>query len=137
MNGRFPIAIHIMTLLCHLKEQLSSDFIAGSLNINPVLVRKALKELIAQGLVVSREGKNGGYQLAKPPEAITLAEIYRSLKQEALLGVSKNAPNPDCPVGRQIKIHLDRLYEEVELKLEQQLGSTSLKAFSSQFKSEN
>lgn len=133
MNGRFPIAMHIMTLLCYAKEQLSSDYIATSLNINPVLVRKALKELIEQGLVGSREGKNGGYQLAKAPQAITLAEIYRALKPEALLGTSKNIPNPDCPVGRQIKGHLDQLYEEINLKLEHQLAGTTLKQFSGQF----
>ncbi|SEA27440.1 Rrf2 family protein [Arachidicoccus rhizosphaerae] len=133
MNGRFPIAIHIMTLLCYAKEQLSSDYIAGSLNINPVQVRKALKELIDQGLVLSREGKNGGYQLARSADIITLAEIYRSLKPEALLGISKNTPNPDCPVGRQIKGHLDQLYEQIDLKLERQLSATTLKAFCQQF----
>lgn len=57
MHGKFPIAIHIMTLLCYAEEQLSSECIAGSLNVSPVLVRKALHDLMANGLVLSRRGK--------------------------------------------------------------------------------
>lgn len=133
MNGRFPIAIHIMTVLCYNEGQLSSDLIAGSLNVNPVLVRKALRELITKGLVVSREGKNGGYQLSRAAENITLSEIYQAVRQESLLGITKNTPNPACPVGRQINGHLDQLYKEVEAQLEAQLARKTLKEFCAQF----
>lgn len=133
MNGKFPIAIHIMTLLCYQAEQLSSDFIAGSLNVNSVLVRKALKELIAGGLVISKEGKNGGYQLSRPATDIQLSEIYRSVQQNALLGTTRNLPNPDCPVGRQIAGQLDQLYHEVDAALQKKLAQKSLQTFCNQF----
>lgn len=134
MNGRFPIAIHIMTLLSYTQEQLSSDYIAGSLNVNPVLVRKALRDLMAKGLVVSKEGKKGGYLLSRSAATIFLSEVYRSVKPEAILGASRNIPNPDCPVGRQITGQLEQLYQDIERQLEAQLANQSLAEFCNRFK---
>ena len=67
MNGRFPIAVHILTLLSKSEgELLSSDYIAGSININPALARKEISNLRNHDLITSKEGKSGGYSLGKP-----------------------------------------------------------------------
>lgn len=133
-NGRFPISLHILTLLASAEgELLSSDYIAGSININPVLVRKEISNLRNHGLIESKEGKNGGATLAKPAEKIRLSEVYHAVQQASLLGNSKNKPNPDCPVGKQINQHLDRLYEEIEGALLHKLEKMSLADFLRQF----
>lgn len=135
-NGRFSISVHILTLLATAGEELMpSELIAGSININPVLVRKEISNLRDHGLVISKEGKNGGTQLAKPAGQILLSDVYAAVKQNPLLGVSKNSPNPACPVGRQINEHLEGLYEEVDKALLEKLGETTLEAFASRFKS--
>src|ERR1700744_304695 len=103
MNGRFQIAMHILTLLDHSEgELLSSDYIAGSVNANPALIRKELAVLNKAGLVSSKGGKTGGYTVAKSSKSIKLADIYQAVNQQSVLGVAKNIPNPDCPVGKQI-----------------------------------
>lgn len=133
-NNRFTIAIHTMTLLAVTKEEyLSSDYIAGSMNVHPVVVRKELAGLRRNGLVVSKEGKSGGSALAKPAEKILLSDIYQAVRESALLGGDKHSPNPDCPVGKQINQHLGSLYEAAEEALVQRLGKTTLAAFSRQF----
>ena len=133
MNGRFPIALHIMTLLCKEERLLSSDYMASSINVNPVLVRKELSNLIKSQLIQSREGKNGGYQLAKPSSEITLAGIYEAVKPSAILGQAKNQPNPKCPVGRQIMEHLNQLNNDVDQLLLQKLGDNTLQQFTNKF----
>ena len=134
MNGRFAISMHILTLLSKAAgEWLSSDFIAGSININPVLVRKEIVNLRNRGLVVSREGKNGGSLLAKPAGQIRVSDIFLATRQGAFLGTARNTPNPDCPVGKQINRHLDNLYEEAENALVQKLGDSTLEDFSRRF----
>ena len=66
-NGRFSISLHILTLLDQGKDELlSSECLAGSININPVLVRKEIANLKKHGLVESKEGKAGGFTLGKP-----------------------------------------------------------------------
>ena len=133
MNGRFPIALHIMTLLCDADGVTSSEFLAGSMNMNAVLVRKELSNLIKNKLVSSQAGKNGGYTLARPAVEITLAQIYQTVKPEAVLGHAKNQPNPACPIGKQINQHITALYEDVDNALLQKLGSTTLKVFMAKF----
>jgi Rrf2 family protein len=133
-NGRFAISLHILTLMSRSRgELLSSEYIAGSININPVLVRKEISNLRKSGLVESKEGKNGGSTLAKPAGQIRLSEIYQAVRQVALLGQNKNSPNPKCEVGKQINTHLQDLYEETEQALIQRLNKTTLADFSKKF----
>jgi Rrf2 family protein len=133
-NGRFAISLHILTLLDQANgEVLSSDYIAGSININPVLVRKELSNLRNHGMVLSKEGKNGGSYLAKSAQNITLGEVYNSVRQNSLLGNLKNTPNPQCPVGKQINKHLDNLYVDTESALIRQLSAQTLADFSRKF----
>lgn len=133
-NSRFSIAIHIMTLLTRANgELLSSDFMAGSVNINPVLVRKEISNLRKKGLIVSKEGKNGGSSLAKPANKILLSAIYEAVRQTPLLGQNRNSPNPDCAVGRQINTHLDTLFLDAEKALIARLNQKTLADFTNQF----
>lgn len=133
-NNRFSVSLHILTLLATAGDELlSSEYIAGSININPVLVRKELSNLRKHGMIETREGKAGGSILAKPAKQILLSDVYAAVRQVPLLGQNKNEPNPSCPVGKQINKHLDDLYTDVEKTLMQKLGKTSLFDFSKQF----
>ncbi len=134
MTGRFPIALHILTLLCTSEELLSSEIIADSININPVLVRKELSELSRHDLVVSSEGKNGGYTLSRPARQIRISDIYAIVKPVAVLGKAKNKPNPSCTIGKQINVHIEELYTEVEQAIDNTLGKITLAQFCKRFK---
>lgn len=135
MNARFQIAIHILTLLDHAEgEMLSSEFIAGSLNTNPALVRKEISNLRKHGLIDSKEGKGGGYTLGLSADKITLDTIYRTLKTGHLLGSSKNKPNPACPVGRQIGGEINKLYEDVDHEVLAKLSTITLSKFTEAFR---
>ncbi|MEJ5962150.1 RrF2 family transcriptional regulator [Pedobacter immunditicola] len=133
-NSRFAISLHILTLLeKSIDEYTSSEYLAGSININPVLVRKELINLRNHGFLNSKEGKNGGSYLAKSADNITLGEIYNAVKQSNLLGISKNDPNPLCPVGKQINKHLNTVYESTEQALIKELSRETLADFSRKF----
>lgn len=134
-NGRFAISVHILTLLASAENGalVPSDYLAGSMNINPVLVRKELTNLRNHGLVESKEGKGGGSALAKPAGSIRMSDIYEAVKPAALLGKSRNEPNPECTVGRQINDHLDQLYLDAEASLVKSLGKTTLAGFVARF----
>jgi Rrf2 family protein len=134
MTGQFAISMHILTLLARANgEWLTSDFLASSININPVLVRKELSNLRKKGLVLSREGKNGGSQLAKPAADIRVSDVFLATRQGPVLGTARNSPNPDCPVGKQIHTHLNNVYQEAEATLLQSLSTSTLEDFSHQF----
>lgn len=133
-NTRFSISLHILTLLAKAGDEwLSSDYLAGSININPVQVRKELVNLRNHGLVESREGKKGGSCLGKSAREIYLSDVYLAVHQQELLAKSNNKPNPHCQVGRQINSHLTHLYNDAENALLAQLKKTTLRKFVLQF----
>lgn len=134
MNAKFQIAVHILTLLHHANGELyPSEFIAGSINANAALVRKALSNLRKYGLVESKEGKTGGYTLGRPAELITLADVYAAVKSATPFGLAKNQPNPNCPIGKQVNTHVMALYRDVDLSISKHLLSISLADFSKNF----
>ena len=132
--GKFAITLHILTLLTKCPDEfLSSEYIAGSMNINPVLVRKEIGNLKKHNVVESREGKFGGTRLAKPAADISLEDVFNMTFNGVTLGYSKNDPNPDCPVGKKINKNLDVLYKSINTKISKQLKDISLLQFTSDF----
>jgi DNA-binding IscR family transcriptional regulator len=134
ISGKFAITIHILTLLSKFPDEyLSSEFIAGSMNLHPVLVRKEIANLKKNNIVESKEGKNGGTKLSKAASKISLDAIYKMTFETVSLGFSKNTPNPNCPVGKKINENLDNLYNDINEKISLQLKGISLEDFSNQF----
>ena len=131
INGRFAISIHILSLLS-MEEGLSSEYIASSININPVLVRKEISRLRKANLIETKEGKNGGSFLACSPKKITLADVYKAVYEKPLFSHSKNKPNPQCPMGVKIGEIMDEVNEKAEAALLKKLGSISIEQFVSQ-----
>lgn len=133
-NTRFSTAMHILTLLSKSQDNLmTSDWIAGSININAAIVRKEISVLRNAGLVISKQGKEGGSQLCKSPELIKLSDVFIAINESELMGKKNQNPNPDCPVGKNINQQLDVLYQQVNQQVEDFLSTKTLKDFSQQF----
>ncbi len=126
INGRFATAIHILTLLAREEGDVASSYIAGSININPVLVRKEISVLRDAGFVATQEGKNGGSRLAVRPSKIRLSDLYKIIYREGLFTHSKNMPNQHCAVGRRIGTIMDDLNVEAEQALLKRLHAISI-----------
>lgn len=59
---------------------LSAQGLAERAHLEPPTVSKLLKQLGHAGLVESFRGVNGGYRLARAPQAITVAEIVTAIE---------------------------------------------------------
>jgi Rrf2 family protein len=128
-NSRYTVAIHILTLLAHVgDERLTSEYIAGSVNTNPVVIRRILASLRRANLVVSQGGSGGGWKMTKPARGITLRDVYRAVDDGDLFPMHTKAPNPKCPVGRNIQEALSEHYQEAQLALEKELERTTIAA---------
>ncbi|ASA20865.1 Rrf2 family transcriptional regulator [Paenibacillus donghaensis] len=104
ISTRFAVAIHILTLIDSNKEGRStSEWIAGSVNTNPVVIRRITGMLSKAGLVDVRPGIAGA-RLTRKTEEVTLLQIYKAVnavEANSLFSVHEH-PNPACPVGRNI-----------------------------------
>ncbi|MEU0313387.1 Rrf2 family transcriptional regulator [Nocardioides sp. NPDC006273] len=114
-NTRFAVAVHVLTYLASCAavgrtRPVSSDELAGSTAVNPVHVRKVLGPLRTAGLVRSRPGAHGGWELAADPKTVNLAQVWQVLQgDDPVLGI--HGPNPACPVGAGVQgalVDLDR-----------------------------
>jgi len=123
-----------MTLLAKEPEKfLTSEWIAGSININPVIVRKELIILKKFGLIESRQGKDGGARILKNAVEISITEIYEAVRNSEILGKKNLNPNPKCTVGKDINKNLNVLFSETENVVQQFLMNKKLSDFMNQF----
>ncbi len=125
-SSRFPVAVHILALLAMQQRSLSSTYIAGSVNTNPVVIRRILHTLSQAGLVTTQLGSDGGATLARSPEAITLLEIHRATEAGELFGLRNSQPNQYCPCGSNIQPVLSKVFHRVEDAMQGVLGETTL-----------
>jgi Rrf2 family protein len=114
-NSQFSMAVHVLTMLAKSGEnRMKSDYLAGSVNTNPVVIRRLLGQLGQANLVVSHTGSAGGTRLSRDPKDISLFEIYRAVSCGEVFALPPNSPNRDCPVGRNIEAVLCRLQKEID-----------------------
>jgi Rrf2 family protein len=126
-SSRFTVAIHVLTLLAHDEgEQMTSEYIAGSVNTNPVVIRRLMALLRDARLVTSQVGVKGGWKLIRPPKGITLRDVYRAVEAGTLFPLHSSTPNPLCPVGRTIQSALAAHFEDAQLALEKDLERTTI-----------
>lgn len=137
-NCRFAVAVHIAAVLALAGDQpATSEWIAGSVNTNPVVIRRLLSALARAGLVRSLRGSAGGSVLARHPGAITLLEIARAVEEDEAPALHHQPPNPACPVGRGIQPVLMRVIDRAEAAREAVLATTLLSEVVAQIRAES
>lgn len=134
ISSRFAVATHLLSLLELAPEGcvLSSEKMAQSAGVNPVIVRSVSGMLRRAGLVQSRQGVVG-LHLARDASAITLLDIYRAVQPPEQLFALHARPSPDCAVGAHIQPLLQAVCQEAQGALEQRLAQTTLADFCVQF----
>ncbi len=124
ISSRFTIAIHILTCVEVFGEEykITSDFLASSIRVNAVIIRKILSQLRNAGLIEVARG-TGGTKITRPAGEITLYDVYEAvdLLEEGTLFHFHENPNPVCPVGRNIHKALDEKLECIQAAMEDEM----------------
>ena len=123
------MAVHVLALLAHRNGvPVCSEVLAGSVNTNPVVVRRLLRELQKARLVQTRKGAGFGSRLSRPARRINLGQVFRALECDVPFARPRRKPNADCPVGRGIGPVIDRVFGSAGRALEKDLARTTLAA---------
>src|ERR1041385_3188367 len=72
--------IALRHLAKHHDESVSAREIAAQYHIPAELLAKVLQRLVRKGLLVSQQGINGGYVLAKDPLKISIVDVVEALE---------------------------------------------------------
>jgi Rrf2 family protein len=129
ISSRFSVAVHILSILSIEKEKLcTSEWIAGSVNTNPVIIRRVTGMLKKAGLVNVNSGSGGAY-LLKSIEDITLLDIYKAVDvvEEGQLFQIHEEPNILCPIGANIEFVLEIILRKAQSAMEDVLKNFTMK----------
>ena len=113
--GWFRVAVQILVMLAGKDEACTSAHLAEGLDAHAVFLRRVLAQLARANLVAAREGRDGGYRLARPADQITLADVFCAIHHVA--AEATQAPPAGVvadfdPTG--VELLLDAVGQEVE-----------------------
>ena len=106
ISSRFTVALHIFTAMDVFGKdhKVTSDFLAGSIGTNPVIIRRLLTQLKNAGLITVARG-TGGCEPTKPLNEITFYDVYKAVDpgafrkesiHEGNLSFRRIQAGPDC-----------------------------------------
>ena len=124
ISSRFTVALHIFSCVDTFKDEckVTSDFLASSINTNPVIIRRILGQLRKAGLIEVARG-TGGITPTRPLSEITFYDVYKAvdpIEDDELFHFHEN-PNPDCPVGRNIHNLLNDKLDAIQKAMEDEM----------------
>ncbi|OXM86207.1 Rrf2 family transcriptional regulator [Paenibacillus rigui] len=134
ISSRFSVAVHILSIIALFPNESTGEFIAGSVNTNPVIIRKIIRLLKKAGLIAVRPGV-GGASLLKDTGEITLLDIYRAVEvaDQGELFHFHEEPNHACLVGNNIENALRDELRAAQLAMEQRLAQVTLQQLIAKF----
>lgn len=127
MTAEFLVAAHALVLLHHRREYLTSKEIAENVCTNPARVRKVLSKLKKHGLIVVRNGIEGGYALGKEGGLITLGDVFSAMDESFIKQKWRSGDiDRGCQVSSGMAPLMDALLEDVDRAATEQLNKTTI-----------
>ena len=129
ISSRFTIAIHILACIHVFGKdyKITSEFLASSINVNPVIIRKILSQLKNAELIRVARG-TGGASMVRTADEITFYDVYEAvdlIEKGDLFHFHEN-PNANCPVGRNVHAVLDSKLDNIQTAMENELAKITL-----------
>ena len=117
LSMKCSVAVHCLLFIWEArgKARVTSTLLAQSTGCNPVVIRNILSALKKAGLITVPRGQ-GGAELCRDPEQITLYQIYAALEPQGLTSLIGIHPcdGRACPVAQNIRRVLRRPYRQIE-----------------------
>lgn len=124
-SGRLSVALHVLLHMAeHPDEAMTSEQMAACAGTNPVVIRRTFAGLREAGVVSSVKGHGGGWRIARPLEAVNLAEIQDAVG-ERLVALTPDDASP-CLVAGAVNRALGGAVEEARRLLDARLETITL-----------
>ncbi len=128
-NNRLSATIHALVNLANRREPTTTDALAASLEVNPVVLRQTLGGLRDAGLVRGERG-NTVWSLGRDAASISLGDIYVALGEPSLFVLRSRSDNPKCLVELSVDEALLGAFDDAQRRLLERLGGVSLASLS-------
>lgn len=128
MNTRFSTAVHILALIAmNPGNHITSEYMAKSVNTNPVVIRRIAASLKKADLIEVKAGV-GGAALLQDPEDITLYDVYCVVNpgESGRLFALHDNTDTSCYVGSNIQDALEMPLAVAQQSFAKSLSATSI-----------
>ena len=99
LSSRFTIALHMLTVMDVFKdEKVTGQFMAGSIGVNPVIIRRLLSQLRTADIVTVKRG-SGGASISRDPKTITYLDVYEAVAVVSEVGLRSGSLRRPVPDG--------------------------------------
>lgn len=125
-STKFSVSIHILSVIALSDGQpVTSEYIAGSINTNPALVRRLMSKLKKAGFIKTQT-RLGATGLAKSCSDISMKDIFKAVEVDGPIFAIHEDTNTNCPVGARIGKVVEHVNNQVQSKFEDELASIYL-----------
>lgn len=132
-STKLSVSIHILSVIALMDvKTITSEYIASSINTNPVLVRRLMSRL-KKAKLIKTSTKLGVTGLAKKEEDITLLDVFLAVEDQRDLFSIHGNTNINCPVGARIESTLKSLYDNIQTATEEKLSAITLADITKEF----
>ena len=132
-DSRLSGVLHVLLHMAEHDGPVTSEVLARAMQTNPVVIRRTMAGLKAQGYVRSEKGHGGGWRLDCDLNAVTLGDVYAALGSPSLFAIGNRNEAPGCLVEQAVNAALDDALAEAEAVLLASLGGVTLAALSADF----
>jgi len=119
----FGLALQALVILSKERVQTCpSAELASHLQSEATLLRRILAVLAREGILETREGRDGGYRMRKDPHTVTLAEVYSALQVGDPLCFGIKETTGTHPFGLEMNAAFQELTQEMDNSLKEVLA---------------
>ncbi|WP_410511070.1 Rrf2 family transcriptional regulator [Paenibacillus sp. BR2-3] len=123
---RFGFGLQALIILASHAEQCSSEEIAEHIHCEPTALRKILSRLTENGLVEVKQGRGGGYTLAKRPADINLVEVYHSVHSQCPQWDRMLDTTGEHMFGNKMRDSFGKIMSDIHTQVDQVLQSYTI-----------
>lgn len=109
LSKKIDYGLMLLSRMCSEPASASAREMAGRYDLPQPMVANILKALAAHGMLVSTRGVQGGYELARTPQEISLAQVVDALEGpfnlvDCVAGVDSCKFTEVCPTHDPIQV---------------------------------
>ena len=114
MTSEFAVAVHGLVYLNKKKTTISSEELASNVCTNPARIRKVMAKLKKAGMIITKEGLEGGYHFIKDPAQVNLKQVCDALEVTFVSSSWKSGDeNMPCMISSGMSGVMDDIYGEL------------------------
>ncbi|WP_127145304.1 Rrf2 family transcriptional regulator [Pelagibacterium montanilacus] len=133
MDSRLSGVLHVLLHMAEHEGPATSETLARAMSTNPAVIRRLMAGLREEGYVRSAKGHGGGWEMARPLEEITLADVYRALGSPTLIAMGNRSEQPQCLVEQAVNAALDETMSAAEALVLDRFSEVTLASLSRDF----